>query len=86
MCMFDEGEYWACAAAELEQDRQDAEADAKNGCWTRKDGSKIRVSEMSTDYIKNCIAYINRTDTYDVMLSLLVMLTEELERRNGQRR
>lgn len=83
MCMFDDNEFWAAAEIELEHDRQEAEADAKNGCWTRKDGSKIRVSEMSTDYIKNCIGYINRTDVYDVMLPLLEMLKRELKRRNG---
>jgi hypothetical protein len=66
--MFDDNEFWSAAEIELEHDRQEAEADAKNGCWTRKDGSKIHVSEMSTDYIKNCIRYINRTDVYDVML------------------
>ena len=81
MCMFDDNEFWSAAEIELEQDRKEAEADAKNGCWTRKDGSKIHVSEMSTDYIKNCIRYINRTDVYDVMLPLLMMLKKELARR-----
>lgn len=57
------------------------EDEAKHGVWFTKDGQEIPVEDMTTSHIRNTIAYIERTDKYDLYMPWLKVFKKELERR-----
>ena len=54
---------------------------AQTGIWTMKDGTKIPITEMSTEHLENCIKMIERNDKRDLFLSWLIVLKKELNNR-----
>lgn len=49
--------------------------------WETKDGLELPIKVMSTNHIRNAIAWIDREDICDAMLPIRNALSEELDRR-----
>jgi len=47
-----------------------------NDVWIQKDGTPIRIVDMTDEHIRNCIAFIGNSD-----LELKRLFQQELERR-----
>lgn len=65
-------------ALEAEQDEQ---FNLENGIWVTREGIEIKISEMKTTHIRNCIGMLTRrTDRW--RKEYLPLLFGELEKRN----
>jgi len=68
-----------------EQDEQELymehEYSAKMGIWHTKDGKELKIKNMETSHIKNCIAFIRRNDKNDMYEPYIKVFEEELKRR-----
>ena len=60
--------------------------EADKGIWTTRDGRKIPITEMTDAHLTNTINYLKRIDTIDMYYPWIVVMKEELERRNNERR
>ena len=54
---------------------------AKHGVWVMRGGREIPVEDMTTRHIENTMAYIQRTDQYDLFEPWLKVFEAELKRR-----
>lgn len=59
------------------------EQDIQKGIWVTKDGKELKISEMETSHIKNCIRFIHKKDD-DFFLGYIPVFRSELERRGEQ--
>ena len=58
------------------------ENEAKRGVWATKDGTEIRITEMSDSHLRNAIAMLKRNnDEFNLNLPWIEVMEEELERR-----
>lgn len=55
--------------------------EAREGIWRTKDGREILVQMMTTNHIRNTIAYLKRIDSIDMYAPWIITFEEELERR-----
>lgn len=79
MSFFDDYEadiYW-----DEQQKYMEHEYSAKMGIWHTKDGKEIKIKDMETSHIKNCIAFIRRNDKIDMYEPYIKTFEEELKRR-----
>lgn len=74
-------DYMAEQAGVLELKYEEIAKDAKNKIWTTKDGRKKHVETMSSDHIRNTLAWIEKNDPIDILMPWVTVFTEELERR-----
>lgn len=56
---------------------------AKKGIWKDKESNELKISEMSTSHIKNCINFIKRNN-FKTRLCYLEVFQDELSRREQQ--
>ena len=59
------------------------EQDIQKGIWVTKDGKELKISEMETSHIKNCIRFIQKKDD-DFFLEYIPVFRSELERRGEE--
>ena len=64
-----------------EAERISIDREACEGIWRTKDGREIPVQMMTTNHIKNTIAYLKRIDCIDMYAPWIITFQEELERR-----
>jgi hypothetical protein len=83
-------EYLADNAYEIEQSQKrwesifiKAEIEASKGIWRTKDGRVLKVEEMETGHIKNCMRMLERNNV-PIRKPYIVMFTKELHRRGEQ--
>lgn len=69
-----------------QQQYEDNEYEARMGNWYTRGGKKLKIKDMETSHIKNCIAFIRRNDKRDLYEPFVVAFKAELERRGGSRR
>jgi hypothetical protein len=60
-----------------------AEIEASKGIWRTKDGRVLKVEEMETGHIKNCMRMLERNNV-PIRKPYIVMFTKELHRRGEQ--
>lgn len=53
---------------------------ARMGEWVTKDGKKLKIKDMETSHIHNCIRLINKTGD-EALFEYLPVFEKELERR-----
>ena len=71
-------------AYDVEEMIEAVEKDAAAGIWVTKDNRELKISEMQTTHIKNCINFIKRND--DEMYACYIPVFEaELKRRELER-
>lgn len=63
---------------------EDNEYEARMGNWKTRDGTRLKIKDMETSHIKNCIAFIRRFDKRDLYEPFVVAFKTELERRGEQ--
>lgn len=71
--------YW-----DEQQQYEENDYQARMGNWTTKDGKTIKIKDMETSHIKNCIAFIKRNDMIDLYEPFVVAFEEELKRRGEE--
>ena len=76
-------EFGVEAEAEAEELRLRIRDAAESGIWTMRDGTKIRVSEMTEDHIHNTIRMLERNDTSDFYFPWIERFRRELEGRRS---
>ncbi len=54
---------------------------AARGIWRTKTGEELEIGSMTTSYIINCIAMIQRIDKTDFLLPHLLAFQKELAKR-----
>lgn len=74
-------DYIADYAGMLELQYEEVAKDAKSKIWTTKDGRKKHVETMSTQHIRNTLAWIERNDPIDMLLPWVIVFMDELKRR-----
>jgi len=51
--------------------------------WTTKEGEEIRIKDMTTSHIKNCINHVKKKDiSKETMQYIMRVFNEELENRS----
>jgi len=74
-------DYIADNAGMLELQYEEVAKDAKSKIWTTKDGRKKHVETMSTQHIRNTLAWIERNDPIDMLFPWVIVFMDELKRR-----
>ena len=74
-------DYIADHAGMLELQYEKIAKNAKSKIWTTKDGRKKHVETMSTQHIRNTLAWIERNDPLDILFPWVSVFMDELERR-----
>lgn len=77
-------DYVADQAEILELQYEEIAKRAKAKIWTTKDGRKKHVKTMTTQHIKNTLAWIERNDPIDIMMPWVNVFIEELRRRGEE--
>jgi len=72
-------------AYDFEEAYKAVQTDAENGIWVTREGKELKISEMETSHIKNCIAFIKRNDSDDMYHCYIPVFEKELKRREGNK-
>jgi len=81
MSYFDRNEWEADTTFDFEMRKAEISKAADKHIWTTKDGTKVKVEDMTDSHLLNTYRYLERTDTMDLYLSWLMVLQDEIERR-----
>lgn len=74
-------DYIADNAGMLELQYEEVAKNAKSKIWTTNDGRKKHVETMSTQHIRNTLAWIERNDPIDMLFPWVIVFMDELKRR-----
>ena len=61
--------------------RQEMQENIKCGIWVTRRGDAVRIRDMTTSHIRNCIKMLDAEGISDEGYSYLCMFRKELERR-----
>ena len=55
-------DYWCAYWEELDFEEEEIEMEYRfeNKIWVTKDGKKLKIKDMETSHIQNCIKFVNR--------------------------
>lgn len=73
-------EYIEDHAYDIEEMIEAIEKDASIGIWVTKDNKELKISEMQTSHIRNCINFIKRKDD-DLYKCYIPVFEAELKKR-----
>ena len=77
------GEDWIAEHAfDTEEHYMLVAQDAKQGIWYNKDGQALKISEMKTGHIRNCLSFIQKISD-DAYLCYVDVFEEELKKRGA---
>ena len=76
-------EYIDDYACDVEEMIEAVEKDAAAGIWVTKDNRELKISDMQTSHIKNCINFIKRNDD-DMYACYIPVFEAELKRRGEE--
>ena len=86
MMFFEEdGRVYACDSSPSRSVSAIVEKRMAEGIWRTKDGTDLKISDMTTSHIKNCINFIEKRVEEGVSLyaSYIPLFKEELEKREA---
>lgn len=55
----------------------------KEGIWRTREGRDLKISDMTTSHIKNCISFIERLREGNIYTPYIPLFKEELEKREA---
>lgn len=66
---------------DIEEEYARIQNEAERGVWTMRDGTVIRVEDMTSSHIKNAKALCERNNAYDLYTPWVERFTDELRKR-----
>ena len=81
MAIFDEHEFEAESFFRQEMWRAKISQEAESGIWTTKNGTRIKVSDMTDSHLVNTYRILKRNNVRDMLLPWIMVMEKEIMRR-----
>ena len=81
MTMFDANEFDAESLFREEMWRAKISREAESGIWTTKNGTRIKVSDMTDSHLVNTCRILKRNNVKDMLLPWIMVMEQEIMRR-----
>lgn len=65
----------------IEEEYERIQKEAERGVWLKRDGTEIRIEDMTSSHIKNAKALCERNNVCDLYTPWVERFTEELRKR-----